>query len=565
MAYTFGQLKQDIRAEIFPTGEAINLVKSHNAFFIDAIVDIQSAVDCHQHDNTSIIPHCATFYNCGLTVLDAPRGAIKKVSVIDKIDPVTGLENVASPDDWCSEVAYNEVSYCHMQAYLARSKSCMACLPTALFFGIPVSQCSKGSYPVPTDEGVPVSLPELQLGYHYPQDSTNRSYGRAGAGVWAKERGKIYVAPWIQSTETVVIKWDGIKRTWADADPVDADPKVKKAISLYVQWHHAARHDHDYGDAADLERLYALAIQDLIHDCREETRIRDCEPSHARNATSITQLFYNDVQSYTAVCPDNQTGSPVSVTIPAGTIGSVVSVADANQKAKDEAKRQAESRLDCETEAPAYTNDPRTGFASCTGSEDAPPPEGASVTVTVQAGEVTSTVSKADANQQAEALAQTRAAAQLSCTYWNAVRSFTARCPSGSVGSDVTKTVPAHTFSSIISQDEANTLALNDAKAQAENALSCVGGPGTFVSTAQDASASRSGCRNPSSPTPQVTCTVVVHVRVPPGFATSTVSQEAANQTARDVARQLATARAFQYCMTGQCGVYNLVYPFNQL
>lgn len=53
--------------------------------FVDAVIDLQQWVECLQQNNTFLFPQCATYYNCGLTIIDsAPRGIIKRVSVIDK-------------------------------------------------------------------------------------------------------------------------------------------------------------------------------------------------------------------------------------------------------------------------------------------------------------------------------------------------------------------------------------------------------------------------------------------------------------------------------------------------
>jgi len=93
---TFGQLKKDIRDQIFPDGESSNLVKSHDKSFIDAIIDIQKWVACAQQNNTSLFPQCSTFYKCGMTVIDsAPRGIIRSVSVIDK-NPISQSGSVTA-------------------------------------------------------------------------------------------------------------------------------------------------------------------------------------------------------------------------------------------------------------------------------------------------------------------------------------------------------------------------------------------------------------------------------------------------------------------------------------
>lgn len=556
---TFGQLKSEIRQRLFPNGEASNLVEAHNKSFIDALIDLQTWVECQQHDNFSLFPQCATFYQCGLTVLDAPRGIITKVSVIDKINPDTLLEDATAEDDWCSEVKYLEVDSCHVRSYLESSlrSGSYLCLP--LYFGMPLDLCHSAVYPTPTDEGLPSGLPALPLGYHYPQTSTDRSWGRSRTGVWAKDRGKIFIAPWIQSTETVIVKWDGIKRTWADGDPIDDDPLLSRAVELFVAKEHTSRYDHEFSDAADLEGKYNEARQMLMHQCREETRQRDCEASHARSSVP-TGLFYNDEQSASASCPAGQIGSPVSYTVLAGTVASTFSKADANQKALDEAQRQATARLDCVSQATIYTNDAQTATVVCQAEEGAPPPEGVPVTKTVAAGTVTSTISKADANAQALALAQQEAAAELSCLYWNAFQEYEAHCAGGDGnGSPVTKNTPAHTFSSTVSQSDADAQALNDAKTRAEAALVCSGG-GIFYNTLQRVTKNANPCIiGPAA----YNCSVFVSVVVPQGQVSSNVSQADANQQAINAANAYADARVTMLCANGACGTYSYFWPPN--
>jgi hypothetical protein len=559
MPFTLGQLKFDVRQQLWPQGEARNLVPRHDRDFVDCLVDLQTHVDCLQQDNNNVIDQCATFYKCGITVLEAPRGIVKSLSVVDRINPDTHKEDPESPIDWCSDIHYREIDFCHVSAYFAASQRRGCCLPIPLFFGL---TCSKGLYPIPTDEGVPKSLPALPLGYHYPQTSTDRTYGRAQQGFWAKDRGKIYIVPWLQSTETVLIKWDGIKRTWADADLIDDDPLLQQAVFEYMRWKHADRWDKDEAEAARAQAAYVGAPgtigarEMLIHQCREETRARACEGSNARSSPlSITNLFYNDEQSASATCPDGTSGSSVSVTIPAGTVASGVSVADANQKAKAQASAQATSQLDCADQEATFTNDAQTATASCQGSGSAPPPEGQPVTVTIPAGTVESTVSKADANAQALALAETQAAAELTCTFWNSAQTYTATCANNNPAGNVTKTIAPHTYSSTFSQADADAQALNAAKAQAETALSpTCSGAGVFVNTQQIVTITLLNCITPLT---RQRCAVSMRVTIGAGIVTSTVSQADANLNAQNLGRQIGTGRAQIYCSTGQCGTYD--------
>jgi hypothetical protein len=549
LPYTFGQLKTDLRLQIWPNGEAENLRPSHDQSFIDALMDLQQWVDCQQQDNTQLVPQCATTYNCGVTAFDAPRGFIKGLSVIDKVNPDTGLEDATAADDYCSEIKYCEIDYCHFSAYVRTSNKHGCCLP--FFFGV-----TKHCYPTPTDEGLPAGLAPMPLGYHYPQESTDSAIGRATSGVWAKNRGHIYVFPWLQSTETIILLWDGLKRSWVDGDFVDDDPMFKKAVRLYVQNQHAGEWDKERDDEASFGGKYNQTRAELIRICREETRVRECcESSNARGSQVLASLFYNDAQTATAHCQDGQTGDAVTVTIPAGTVASMTSKADANQLAHAQALTQATAQLDCVTTPVVYTNTAQTAVASCTATEGAPPPDGAPVTRTVPAGQVSSSVSQAAADAQALALAQSQADAALTCTFWNSEQSYTATCTG--VGSDVTKTTPAHTFSSTVSQADADAKALNDAKSDAEAELPSVCTETTVYSSTPQIVSVTQLCSRGGQPL----CNVFVTCQVAAGTCTSLVSQADANQQAQNAGRAFAQQRALQLCATSGCGSYNVVFP----
>jgi hypothetical protein len=102
--------------------------------------------------------------------------------------------------------------------------------------------------------------------------------------------------------------------------------------------------------------------------------------------------------------------------------------------------------------------------------------QGSDVTYTVGAGVYTSTISQYDADIQTEinvlTNGQNYSNTNGSCAliYYNTVQSVsdtTQTCPDGYTGGTVTYTVPAGTYSSIISQADANQQALNDIAANA--------------------------------------------------------------------------------------------------
>lgn len=546
MPYTFGNLKSDLRLILFPNRESENLVKAHDKFFVDCLVELQQVVECLQQDNTDLFPQCATLYNCGLTVFDAPRGIIKAVGVIDKIDPATGDESADVPDDYCAYIPYAEVDFCHVRRYLDGFHHGGCCHSPFLFFG-----CHHRRYPTPTDDGLPAGLPPLPLGFHYPQASTNRSWGRAGGGIWAKDRGKIYIAPWIQTTETVDVKWDGIKRVWGDDDPIDDDPLLSKAVEAYVRWKHTEKFDHEFADAAAAKSEFEETRALLIRQCREETRARECESSLARSsAARVVTLYYNDLQTVTVNCPEGQTGDPVTVTIPSGAVGSSVSKQDANQRALDQAQTQAEAMLNCTAQPQTWTNTQQQATVSCFNDPDAPTPSGEPVTKIVPAGTVTSAISQADADAQALALAQTQAAAELVCTYWNRAKTYTATCPNDPTIT-FTATIPASTISSQISQADADNQALLAATNQAETGLNCPSGS-VFWNTPQVIDHTRV-CG------PNRTLRIIVQVAA--HMTASVVDQTTANLQARAVGEQYCQDLLMHGCWQGLTGTQTVSLP----
>lgn len=238
MATTFDELKTELRALIWPAGEPDNLVAVHDKAFIDGIIDLQRWVECLQLKNQSVFAFCATHFHCGKTVVEAPKGHIRKVWTI-------------SGTGFCDEVVYRHTTIHEVESW---SKNIL-------------------DYEQPTDNPI---LPPLPSGFRFSDASTDSTLGRARNGIFAIHRGRLYVAPWLQSNESLMVEWDGIKRTWNENDPANNDEDFKHALILFVKM----SHERDYGDEkmflqykAEYEQMRA----DLIHECREETRVRKDE------------------------------------------------------------------------------------------------------------------------------------------------------------------------------------------------------------------------------------------------------------------------------------------------
>lgn len=556
--YTFADLKAELRLELFPQDEADVLVVAHNKYFLEAMVELQDRIPCQKLNNTQTVPACNTLFRGGLTVIDKPPGEIRRLYTLDRINQTTGQEDATQPIDWNSQVFYEQVEYDHLNRYI--SAQLAAASPFANFWGwftgifggmttsppvmaFPSFWFSKWTYPAPTDAGLETA-PGLPLGFHYQQPSTDAPHGRAQFGMFAIKNSQIFIAPWIQSTEEIIIEWDGTKRNWQDTDLVNAeDPLFKKAIREYVRMENEDHWGHDPEELAKAQGSFNRTIADMMYNCRKRHReqIDDDQTRYMAEGTINTQPTYTNIsQTATAQCPVGQVGSSVTVTIPDNAVVSLVSVEDANAKAKSLALQQAGTQLVCTTAPVVFQNALLTQTFNCSNGGSGNP-----VNITIAQGKFTSTLSQQDADSQALAAATAQAASLLVCTWTNDQKTATGLCSDGVTSH--TETVPAGTVSSTVSKDDANSQAQTQANNQlvAWQALHCPTPPTVYNSTSQTVSftyqcnlSGGGGGRFPITST----------ITVPAGRFQSTQSQAAANNLALLYGQQLAQQTALNQC-----------------
>lgn len=234
---TFEEFKDKLRTEAWPSGEARNLRPSHDAYFNAAMLDIQKWVPCVRDHNVSTWEFDQTNWENAKTVVNAPWGRIKRVYTI-----------AGGEDRWRDKVRYRSSTWVTIECWAKR-----------LYAAI-----------TPTNTGLPI----LPLGVRYAHESQDSPYGRARIGIWAIERKRLYIAPYIQSSEMLVVDWDGVKAKWQDSDGVDETywtSDYEDAVKLYVLWKHELYHG-DRTLAKEFEKQYGDVLADLIYWCRENTK-----------------------------------------------------------------------------------------------------------------------------------------------------------------------------------------------------------------------------------------------------------------------------------------------------
>lgn len=259
MLKSWASIVAEARAELWPfPGEAKPQIAAHTKEFKLAAQDLQHWIPELQVKNTSLFPFCSTLFSCGQSVFDAPVGIVRRVYTI-------------ANDEWCDRVFYREGTFTEVECWTRNI--------------IEVTSPTNSS-----------SLPPLPMGIRYANASTDltvEGFDRSRNGIWAKHRHRIHLVPWIQSNETIVVEWDGTKKTWEDSDQLETDlwsDEVINAIKLYVKWKHEVFFGCDIQKKQDLEREYQNARADLIHYFREISRQRETEACPENREPTYAEL-----------------------------------------------------------------------------------------------------------------------------------------------------------------------------------------------------------------------------------------------------------------------------------
>ena len=248
MASTFAELSAAIRAQAFPEEEADNLIRVHEIYLIDSLIDLQKWVPRLQQDHKSVIQICDTYFNCGATVFQAPDRAL-----IQKVYTVLAC-------DFCDKVVYDPINRSQMDCLLADHE------PAKMESGS-CTRCYEGDYLV------------LQYGDEYP-DPYFAPHERACSGFVSLNRGQLRMFPSLLPAENIVIEWDGIRRAFVNADTEDwfDDREVREAAEYFIRWKAKQFEDCDLQSAAIAQNEYELKRRRLILDDRRENKIPKPSP-----------------------------------------------------------------------------------------------------------------------------------------------------------------------------------------------------------------------------------------------------------------------------------------------
>ena len=252
---TFQEYLNDILLRVFPDGHSQRLRGRYSAWLRDFFIEAQRYMPQLQEAHREYIGQDATFFSCGSAAFTAPKGKI------------IGLET-RRPTDNCDRVA---AEFYPQSAYqrLVDRKVESGCNGDAPY----------GYYEVGSTY---FEYPELPLGLKHatPEvDLRDRSRER----FYSVFDGYVWTYPVIQSTETAVLRWRGVKTNWGSTDEIpwkdesgDEGRRVMSRAELYLQWKAKLYDDCDENGAMTFKSLYDRAFAEL------KVELKDLETPEAR-------------------------------------------------------------------------------------------------------------------------------------------------------------------------------------------------------------------------------------------------------------------------------------------
>lgn len=246
-------LVNKLRREIWPAGEPRNLRAVHDQYFIVALMQMQNDFDILRQNNTSVFPFQTKYFDCGKTVVGCPWGKVKRVYTI-------------ANQNWCDPVYYRQVSY----DVIMEAARCIEVTP-------------------PENTG----LPTFPKGVRMEETSTDLVSGgysmRARTGLYAIHNKRLYLWPWTQSNESLVVEYDGIKSEWKDDDALDEiywHAQAQHLLKLHVEKEHVSR----FGEQEERRRLPQIVAE--IWELRAQLLQIEKENTWIKNPNPISEGSY---------------------------------------------------------------------------------------------------------------------------------------------------------------------------------------------------------------------------------------------------------------------------------
>lgn len=207
---TFLDLWNLVLPDVWPERLSRNLVPLAKNWLRDVLIDLQNSCPTLRVGHVVYIEQSDTYYKCGVTAFEAPKNVwFRRISVFDLVNNCCG--------DNADPVEQRQME--------ANMKYCF----TGLNIPAPVNLVPVGPFGLLQAD----SSLDTPTGFHW----------KARRWQTSMFDGFIWLWPWLQSTERVELRFDGIKKSWMESDLIPTswfdeqgnfDREVQKLVEHYL-------------------------------------------------------------------------------------------------------------------------------------------------------------------------------------------------------------------------------------------------------------------------------------------------------------------------------------------
>lgn len=229
---TYAELIDEVIESAFPEGYADNLLALYRKRVLDGLIELQRAVPYLRRRQIKLYPVSSTYYKQGLSLLCRPPGKVRRLATFSS----RTLKDIVYYDPCTREDVER------LTQHRARVQQ----------------------YPETASK---------EFGAYSPSSDLDKGY-RAERGLFCIDRDQIIVFPHLESTERVMVEWEGSVTAYDDSDAVDFgkyEAQVLTALENYVRWKSLGKDDRSAGDYVLMEKEWVEAVRGLIIDTQDDT------------------------------------------------------------------------------------------------------------------------------------------------------------------------------------------------------------------------------------------------------------------------------------------------------
>jgi hypothetical protein len=248
----YSEFKERVKGIVFPDGEAENLQDTHDAYIKDALINLQTFVPCLKENHVDFYDKEDFQEWCNADFTYIERGVVHAVYAF-KISKR------------CRKLYYDQKSMQFIDNWMQR-QSCVTC----------------SDADDETDVTRSPACNTMSDADTYCEDNADESDclfkgSRRFYGIGPNH--KLFLAPRFPCGYRIAVHWEGLKRSWEEADPVPDEMDLIIAVAKYVQAQRALFLDRDMPlyDRIMHPRNgeFTIARADMIHRCNKERRIQN--------------------------------------------------------------------------------------------------------------------------------------------------------------------------------------------------------------------------------------------------------------------------------------------------